>query len=157
MKNKFEIGMIINAKFATLNKKNTLTEYREECSKPETESYQMQDQETGYKWDEPRTVWRDEPCMVEQYFLLMPSEWDYITNHFLDDNIILRGKGGTIYTGTNPNFDYDNFKDEAMLKDFRANNARLVTIIENKDSGEVIAIDPQGYIYARYVGLEVTL
>ncbi len=149
-----KIGDTITAKFATLNKNNTLDEYKEKCAKDEKESYQVKD-ETGYKWDESRTVWRVEPCKVEQYFIITGKEWDEITNSFLDDRILWRGKGGTIYTGTNPNFDYDNFKDEAMLQDFKMNNARLVTIIEHKETGERLAVDPQGYYYARYVGLEV--
>ena len=152
---KIEINDRIYAKFATLNKSETLDQYKEECSKPEKESYQVED-EGGYKWSESMTTWSFDLCQVEQYFKVTAKEWESITNSFLDDNIIYRGKGGTIYTGNNPDFDENMLgKDEAMLKDYRLNNARLITVIENDTTGELIAIDPQGYQYARYVGIEL--
>jgi hypothetical protein len=74
----------------------------------------------------------------------------------MDDSILWRGKGGTEYTGTNPDFDYGALAaDKEMLADFKANNANLVTVLENDKTGERVAIDPQGYSYARYVGIEV--
>ncbi len=149
-----QLNDLVTAKFATLNKSNTLDEYKEECSKDEVET--VTGTYDGQPYTDTFTTWRNEQCQVEQYFKVTPAEWEQITNNFLDDHLIWRGKGGTIYTGTNPDFDYDNFSDQEMLKDFQRNNARLVTIIEHQETGEKIAIDPQGYSYARYVGIEVT-
>ncbi len=148
----FNIGDRITAKFATINKNDTLAEYKEECAKPEIVT-EMRDWD-GHQVEDKYTSWRVEPCQVEQVFVVTPAEWEELTNSFQDDNILWRGKGGTIYTGSNPNFNYDSL-DPASLDDYKLNNARLVTIIQNRETGEAVAVDPQGYDYARYVGIEV--
>ena len=155
MNDNYKIGDFIKAKFATINKNETLAQYKEECAKEETQT------DTRQYGDEVYTdtwkVWEIEKCKIEQYFRATPEEWETLTNSFFDDNILWREKGGTIYTGKNKNFDYDKLgNDTEMLQDYRLNNARLVTIIENGTTGEAIAIDPQGYKYARYVGIDVS-
>jgi len=150
-----EIGNMVTAKFASLNKNETLDQYKEECNKEPWETIErtygdIVDVDTFKNWD-------NESCKVEQIFKVTPKEWGLLTNSFLDDNIIWREKGGTIYTGTDKDFNEDLLgNNPEMLEDYRANNARLVTIVMNDQSGETIAIDPQGYKYARYVGIEVT-
>ncbi len=148
----YEIGQRITAKFASLNKNETLDQYKEECNK---EAWENIERTYGDIVDiDTFKVWDNELCQIEQIFNVTPKEWGLLTNSFLDDNIIWREKGGTIYTGTDENFNDDLLgSNPEMLKDYRANNARLVTIITNDQSGETIAIDPQGYKYARYVGL----
>ncbi len=151
-----KVGQTITAKFATLNKNETLDQYKEECSKPEKESYELQDPDSGYKWNKERIVWRVESCIIEQIFEVTAKEWETITNSFLDDNIIWRGKGGTEYTGNDPDFDIDKLGgDPEMLQDYRDHNANLVTILINQLTGEAIAINPEGHSYARYVGIDV--
>ena len=149
-KNIIQVNDLVQAKFATLNKNNSLDEYKKICSEPEDEI--VKGTYDGEPYTDVFKRWRIEPCKVEQYFKVTAKEWNELTNNLLDDNIIWRGKGGTIYTGKNPNFDYDDLSPEA-LKDFQANNARLVTVIEHGETGERIAIDPQGFSYARYLGL----
>ena len=149
-----ELGTMITAKFATLNKNETLDQYKEECSKEQiqTETRIYGNIEEVDTWK----AWEVEDCKVEQYFKVTPKEWEQLTNDFFANSILWREKGGTIYTGNNPDFDIDKLgQDPEMLKDYKLNNARLVTVIENDTTGETIAIDPQGYKYARYVGIEV--
>ena len=155
MNDNYEIGSLVKAKFATLNKNETLDQYKAECSRG-----QMQEEVRMYgniKEVDTWETWEIEECKIEQYFKVTPEEWKEITNSFLDSNILYREKGGTIYTGHNVLFDENLLgSDSQMLQDYRLNNARLITIIENDTTGETIAIDPQGYKYARYVGIEVT-
>ena len=150
-----EIGQMVTAKFATMNKNETLDQYKEECSK---EAYETIERTYGDIVDiDTFTVWDYEDCKIEQIFNVTPKEWGLLTNSFLDDHILWREKGGTIYTGTDKDFNEDLLgNNPAMLEDYRNNNARLVTIITNNQSGEAIAIDPQGYKYARYVGIDIT-
>lgn len=154
MKNEIEIGDFVSAKFAALNKSETLEEYKKECSKDEI--VKVKRLWDGVEVADEYISWNIENCKVEQYFKLSLEEWNDITNNLLEDRLIFRGKGGTIYTGTNPNFDIDKLgSDEEMLKDYRLNHANVITILENDDTGELVAIDPQGYNYARYAGIEV--
>lgn len=154
MKKEIEIGDFVTAKFATVNKHNSLEAYKAECKHPEKELITRVYGDTEY--DDVVTNWKIESCKVEQIFVLTLGEWDYFVNNLLSDQIIWRDKGGTIYTGSDENFDYDKLgADPAMLQDFQANNAGLVTILKNAGTGETIAINPEGYKYARYVGIEV--
>ena len=139
---KLEIGNIISSKFATLNKNDSLESYKTECARPEKEDY---------------TNWRYEDCKIEQYFELTSTEWNHITNNLLEDNLIFREKGGNEYTGEDESVanDEDFWKNETKLIEFRKHNARLVTVLKNKETGEYITVDPQGHNYARYVGLGV--
>ena len=149
--NTYEIGNIITAKFASLNKNETLELYKEECSK---EQFTKRDYKSHPADDMITTNWTMEKCKIEQYFEVTQKEWNNITEDFFSENILYRKKGGTIYTGTSEDFDYDILhKDKDMLEDYKRNNARLVTIIKLEDSKKAIAIDPQGYSYARYVGI----
>ena len=150
--NDFQIGQRITARFATLNKNETLDQYKEECNK---EPWETIERVYGDIVDlDTFKVWDDEECEIEQIFNVTPKEWGFLTNSFLDDNLIWRNKGGTIYTGSNKDFDESKLgSNPAMLEDYRKNNARLVTVLVNDQSGETIAVDPQGFGYARYVGL----
>jgi len=147
MKKEIELGDIVTAKFASINKNDCLDTYKEECAKEEKTEY---------------TNWRMEKCKVEGVFTLNQDEWDDITNSFLDENILYRGKGGAIYTGDDKRLiDSDKefhilLQDRELLAEFRKNNANLVTILINKNTDETIAVNPEGYGYARYVGIEVT-
>lgn len=154
MSNVINVGDFVSAKFATVNKHDSLAAYKAECGKPEKEMITRVYGDTEY--DDVVTNWREESCKVEQIFELTLGEWDYFVNNLLSDQIIWRDKGGTIYTGSDENFDYDKLgSDPAMLQDFKANNAGLVTILKNASTGELIAINSEGYKYARYVGIEV--
>ncbi len=148
----YEIGQRITARFASLNKNETLDQYKEECNK---EAWETVERTYGDIVDtDTFKVWDNELCQIEQIFYASPKEWGLLTNSFLDDNIIWRGKGGTIYTGTDENFDENLLgSNPEMLEDYKRNNARLITVLINDQSGETIAIDSQGYGYARYVGL----
>jgi hypothetical protein len=153
----YEIGQIIQAKFAVLNKNDTLEEYIEECELPQ---YTKKDY-LNYPGDDGlEKNWDIETCKIEQIFYVTKNEWNKITNNFLDDNIIFRKKGGNVYIGTNEkiintNDVMDIYNDEKLMNEFRNNSARLVTLIQNED-GNCIVVDPQGHDYARYVGVEVT-
>ena len=138
-----EINSRLTAKFATLNKHSHLEDYEEQCGK---------DEETDY------INWRYETCTVEQSFILTEKEYRELIVNLLDPSILFRGKGGNTYTGKDETVANDeNFwKYPAKLEEFRANNDRLVTVIENKDTNEIIVIDPQGHDYARYVGINPT-
>jgi len=152
-----QVGSMITAKFATMNKNNTLREYKKECKKPEFEEI-TQEGGNGYPSFKHRGAnWRIEKCKVVKYALLSSKEFNFLTKNFLSDNEELYEKiGGHKYTGTNPNFDYQTFyMIPALLKDFQKNNVTLVVVLENETTKEKVAINTEGYNYARYVGIEV--
>ncbi len=140
---KIEIGQTIFSKFATLNKNETLGEYKELCDLPKQGEY---------------TNWNIEKCLVEQYFKLTASEFREISENLFEHRLIFREKGGNQYTGKNQEVidaGDDFWKTPKLLEEYKKDNARLVTILENEDTKELMAIDPQGHNNARYVGINI--
>ena len=157
---KLEVGQFIEAKFACLNKNETIEEYKNECSKPEVTYEVSQEGENGY----PRiagniTNWRIEKCKIDGIVNLIPEEYNELVNSLLDERPYFRGQGGDIYTGTNEEINNLNdfmelYKRPDLLEEYRRNNARCVILINCKGY-ESFVVDPQGYAYARYVGFIV--
>ena len=157
---KLEVGQFIEAKFACLNKNETIEEYKNECSKPEVTYEVSQEGENGY----PRiagnvTNWRIDKCRIDGIVNLIPEEYNELVNSLLDERPYFRGQGGDIYTGTNeelnnPDGCRDLYNRPDLLKELRRHHARKVILI-NCEGYESFVVDPQGYAYARYVGFIV--
>lgn len=135
----YDLRVIAN--WACLNKNNTLREYEKECSGRGSSS---RNHVASYR----------ESMKVTHVVELTVKEWNEFTTNFLNDTDWLAGLGGT-------DSDYDlgrEVKDfyeltEAERKEWRAQAYRLGLLVICKDFGRSIAVDPQGYNYARYVGL----
>lgn len=133
----------ITAKFANLNKNNTLAEYENEVNKGDYITVR---------------------CKVEKYIVVNSVIYNSISNNLLEDNKLYAGLGGSEYTGDKypemyeEDFNWSKlYNNEDMMNDFRDNSILTVVIIENETTGDMLAIDPQGYNYARYVGINVTV
>ena len=154
----FKIGDVIKAKFASMNKNNTLLEYKKECKKEETYIY-TQDGGNGYPtFREPMKNWRIEKCLIKKVIKLSDSEFKHLSKNLLEDNIELFEKiGGSEYTGTNKEFSYEKlYSDENMKNDYRKNHVTLVVLVINEDRPtKMFVVNTEGYLYARYVGINV--
>lgn len=124
---------VIGSQFAKLNKNQTLNQYKEEIAEGENNYYL-------------ETV----KVQKELHFTTQEA-LDYFSNHFLTDFDFLEHEGGSftddqrIQTMT----DYNNMtKEERETVKF---NLYGVAVYYNNELQFVI--DPQGYSYARYVGL----
>lgn len=122
--------IFITAKFANLNKNNTLQKYQEEVKSGDYELCR---------------------CLVTDAAILTSEEYDDLTNSFLDDRDWLADKGGHNSDMIQPEGDWWNWSQEAQ-EEFRRTAYRLVIGVVCKER-PTIYLDPQGYSYARYVGI----
>lgn len=74
----------------------------------------------------------EQDCKIEAVKVITDAEYKHLVNNFLEDNEIIAGLGG----------------DECIGVEYIG----LITIVINNKTREAIAINPQGYSYARYVG-----
>lgn len=114
--------------FASLNKNNTIEEYREEVQR---DSY-------------------INTCKITDIVTLTPQDYEKFVHNFLTDFDFIAGKGGS-----NSDFETDkeNFfeltKEEAY--EWRKQSYNLCVMIK-AEGKESILINPEGYNYSRYVG-----
>ncbi len=80
------------------------------------------------------------------------QEYAEFTHSFLTDREWLGGLGGTNTTADLPDVEHWWQYTEAQQAEFRAHAYRLVLAVSAPDRATVY-VDPQGYSYARYVGL----
>lgn len=117
---------MINAKWANLNKNNEIGEY---CY----EVYMKND----YAVNKMR---------VTEIVTLNFEEWYAFKNGLLEDRDWLAGKGGTEEI-----FELVDEKEQLYKKKY----CIVGLLVQLEDSNEIVAVDPEGYSYARYVGIEV--
>lgn len=123
-----------SAQFADLNKQNTLADYQREVNSGD---YHVAN------------------CSVTEVLVLTNEDWDEFTTNLLSDNPLIAGKGGTGSTADLP--DVEGFFDytEEQRAEFIAHAYNLVVSVQAPDRPEIF-VDPQGYDYARYVGIPLS-
>jgi hypothetical protein len=135
----FEVGDRIAARFASLNKRCNVEEYRDECLKPEREAGRYS------------TNWSDDSCKVEKVLELSRAEFAALCKGLLEGRADL-GEGGTSSDYELPEGVTLMNCPPALRDAWMAESYRLVTVVTCVGCRPLV-IDPQGYKYARYVGL----
>lgn len=122
----------LTARFAKLNKNNTLDEYKLECDKGE---------------------YYEEQVLLTHHADLTAEQFRAFCGHLLSDFPWLDGLGGTDsdypFRGSMTEWCK---QSDAEKNAWRAQSYRLGVLVTRPD-GYAIVVDPQGYRYARYVGL----
>lgn len=120
--------------FAILNKNNSLDEYKREV-------------------EEGRS--RCQLCKVTHVATLTASQWLSFTNNLLSDMDWLADKGGSDSSADLP--EVANFWEYTPEQQVEWRKHSYLLVVEVRCEGqESIYVDPQGYNYARYVGLNGT-
>lgn len=133
-------NFMVNAKWANLNKNNTIGDY---C-------YEVYMKADFYV----------EKMKVLEVVTLNYEEWYDFKNGLLEDRDWLKGKGGT-----NSDFELSPEREKEVKTFFdltreeqeawRKQAYSVGLIVQLEDSFERVAVNPEGYDYARYVGIEV--
>lgn len=126
-----DADLFVNAKFAIINKNDTIAEYRELVAKGQ---------------------FRLERCKVTESVRLSAEEYQDFTDTLLTDREWLTGKGGHDSTADLPSVDSFWQYSEEQQKVWKEHAYRLVLAVSAPDRA-TIYVDPQGYTYARYVGI----
>jgi len=117
----------INVLFPSLNKNNTIEEYKEELER---------------KYNTNKTL-------ICEIITLSNADYELFTHNFLCDCDFIAGKGGN-------RSDFESDKDfYSMNREEQEECIKLsytLGILVQNEDGEQIIVDPQGYNYARYVG-----
>ena len=119
----------IKAFFPSLNKNNTLAEYKAL---------------TDGNWNEVE---------ITDTLELSPAEWADFTENLLQDDERIAGKGGCDSDADVREVSQWWELTEEEQEAWKAESYILGVLVRNTDTGEEIIVDPQGYNYARYVGL----
>ena len=126
------------AQFAHLNKNDSIEQYEQEVA------------EGHFDTDKVK---------VTHHVRLNTTEWNEFTHSFFTDQDWLAGKGWfdsdfeTKYNLENQRGTAALFNDKEEMEQYRAKLYRLCLLFENVETGASVYVDPQGYKYARYVGL----
>lgn len=112
------VGDFVTAKFANLNKNNSVQDYRDEVASGD---------------------YRTDTVIIQKVVRYSEEKYDEFVNNLLEDNSDIAGLGGTWYD------------DEVPREQREYLTIGTAIIAPNR---ETIIIDPQGYGYARYVGLD---
>lgn len=134
----FHLKQRVWAKFACLNKLNTLQEYYQECNKI-----------NGFRWQQ---------CRIDTILQLTSGEYETFSNAFLSNSPFLTSKlndsGGTysdsIYL---PDLNFQ-FATEEQREDWYARSFCSVALVTAPERTPFV-VDTQGYAYARYVGIDI--
>jgi ribosomal protein S17E len=123
-----EKNIRVKAKFPSLNKQNTIEEYREELERD----------------------YNTNTVLVCEVVTLSNSDYELFTNNFLCDCDFIAGKGGN---GSDFETDKESFLEltEDERKQYINQSYTLGVLVQSED-GQQIIVDCQGYNYARYVG-----
>lgn len=131
----FKIGQRIQAKFAIRHSLRSLSEYRRECLRL-----------GGHEV---------EPCRIDAILQLDTSEYDHFSRNLLESNPLLAA-GGTESDSLYQPGEHFEFATEEQENDWFAKSFRCVTLIA-APSRVPFVVDPQGCLYARYVGIDLQL
>lgn len=118
--------LTVNAKWANLNKNNEIGEYCYEVF-----------MKNDYEVNKMRVI---------EIVTLNYEEWYAFKNGLLEDRDWLADKGGTEEV-----FTLVDEKEQLYKKSYQM----VGLLVQLEDSNEVVAVDPEGYNYARYVGIDV--
>lgn len=123
-------NLFVKAKFARLNKNDSIKAYYRQIAEHE---YSV------------------EECKVEYVVNFDEIDYELFCENLLSDCDWLAGKGGTSCHADLPDVEWWQLTDEqqAIFKATRYNHVVAVTC-KGRDT---LYIDPQGYTYARYVGI----
>jgi len=135
--------IVTNVKWAGLNKNNTLDEYKRLV-----------------EFDD----WDFKDCIVKQIVYVSNSNWNYLTDSFLEDNDLWNKIGGHDLDKSDMETFKKFFPDDVgkerffnLSKEaqdfFRRKCKAEVTELINTNTGETIYINSEGFNYARYVGV----
>lgn len=126
---------LLKARFARLNKNDTLARYEEEVASGDYDT---------------------EDVKVEEEITMFPAEYNHFANNLLEDRWFLAGKGGTDSTADVKIDSREDFLalSKEQVEEWRAGAYRLVIAIKC-EGRKTLYVDPQGHDYARYVGLPV--
>ena len=137
---KMEKEVFVKAKWAHLNKNNRIDQYYYEV------------------YGEAK--FSVEEMLVTEVVTLDQNEWYEFRNGLLEDRDWLAGKGGTKST-----FELSEEREKEVnafwqmtsdeLSQWRAGSYRVGLLVKEEDGHMEVAVDPQGYNYARYVGIDV--
>jgi hypothetical protein len=123
-----------NGVFSNMNKLSTLDEYIDECKKGNCNL---------------------QPCLVEGVVTMSAAVYDTYCQYLMHDFPWFAGKGGSGSTAKLREVaewcDYT--EEERYLWRSHSYDKCILVIVEGDDSRTPLLIDPQGYNYARYVGL----
>lgn len=128
----FAVGDYLKANFPSLNKRQSIADYKENPS--------------GSEW----------LCKVQKVLSLTPEAYDEFANNLMASNPSL-GEGGS--ASDSPLITDDLFKRSLsdwtpeQQAEWKATSYSLVTVVE-APGRETFVVDAQGYDYARYVGLD---
>lgn len=137
---KMDKEVFVYAKWAHLNKNNTIDQYYYEV------------------YGEVR--YDVEKMLVTEVVTLDYKEWYEFRNGLLEDREWLAGKGGT-----NSSFELSEEREKEVTafyqmtpeeqKQWLAKSYRVGLLVKLENTHIGVAVDPQGYDYARYVGIDV--
>ena len=123
----------VEADFASLNKQSNLSQYREAARE-------------GHSRD---------LCKVVKTLKLSATEWNEFTTNFMMDDERIAGLGGTSsLTDPSPEIEYFHQLTEQQRTEWNRGAYRHVVLVTC--GHRCIVADPQGYKYARYVGVNVS-
>ena len=130
----FRVGQRVWAKFAKLNKNNTLSEYRSECARL-----------GGWDWSQ---------CRIENVLEMGTEEYDAFSVSLLDSRPGFSEYGGADSDSPYKPNHFFQFKSDEEKEDWLAKQF-LGVILVTAPGREPLAVDPEGCSYARYVGIGV--
>ena len=121
----------VEAEFAIMNKNNTVDEYRHEIKIGEC---------------------RNERCKITKVVDLSRGDYREFSESLLFDQDWLRGEGGHDSTAKLRNVESFAESTDKEKEVYRASCYRLVVAVQCEGC-QTMYVDPQGYSYARYVGM----
>jgi len=146
---RFFVGQRIIAKFAALNKNSTLGLYIRECEKPEDGKRYW----TRSNWHVPKN-WYMTECKVHKVIRMTTAEYDHFAVNVMDSMPELFDGFGGAESDYKLGRDVENFWDMTQEEQalWSASSYSVVAVIE-APRRQTIVVNPEGYSYARYVGL----
>lgn len=151
-----QVSQRIRAVFAVVNKRCSLADYIGDCQGEEFGEPEWDQRSLSYV---RRPNWRWEQCEVERVVELDQAAYDEVATSMLEDRpSLFQGMGGTRSDWRGPaGVEVDPCQLEGVDKEeWIAKSFRLVVVI-TAPGRLTYVVDPQGYMNARYVGLQPTL
>lgn len=146
----FYIGQRIIATFAALNKNGSIARYLRECAQPEDGEQIWQ--RTHYQ---ARKNWRVAECEVQKIITMTAAEYDHFSCNVMESrqDLFAAFAGGTD-SAFNCGREIAEFwqMTDAEQEKWKAASWQVVAVIEAPGRVSVV-VNPEGYGYARYVGI----
>lgn len=133
-----ETPIFIQGKWSSLNKLETLEEYQERCNLPEF-------------GDRLLSNWSIKNSKIIEHVQLTNEEWDLFSESLLHGFDWLAKKGGHGTLANLPDIPFHQYTEEQQ-EEFWEHGYTICLAVSAPDR-DVFLVDPEGYAYARYVGL----